>query len=30
MSAKTNGWVAGDVYLNSNFGVMIGVRAFMK
>ncbi len=30
LSAKTNGWVAGDVYLNSNFSGRIGVRAFVK
>ena len=30
LSAKTNGWVAGDVYLNSNISGRIGVSAFIK
>ena len=30
LSAKTKGWVAGDVYLNSNVSGMIGLRAFIR
>jgi hypothetical protein len=29
-SAKTEGWVAGDVYLNSNFSCRFGIRAFIR
>lgn len=30
LSAKTKGWVAGDVYLNSNVSGMIGLRGFIR
>ena len=30
LSAKTKGWVAGDVYLNSNFSCRVGISAFLS
>ena len=30
VSAKTKGWVAGDVYQDSNFSGRFGIRTFIK